>query len=330
MNKYLLSSRQSSMHSRQIFKKSMVGGVVALLTMPSLSLANTDQSYQSLRDWIDNSRPGIESLTVGEHLTIKGSKLHDDYQSFRQDDDVYDNQLEDVIRKSNAAEELGDEILVEMMDSLYTDIDSLRGIFVENYLLNNPTSLVSSFVLVMNSYRYDLDQLEAFFGKFSDEVATSEYGEYTNKMIVSLNKSREGMPAPLFTMKDQDDHPVTLEEFQGNYLLIDFWASWCGPCRVENPNLVEAYAKYHTEGLEILGISLDKKKDRWLNAIVEDQLTWIHVSDLQGWANAVAKQYAVSSIPHSVLVDEKGIIVAKNLRGEDLLNKLEEIYGQVN
>jgi len=108
-------------------------------------------------------------------------------------------------------------------------------------------------------------------------------------------------------------------------VLIDFWASWCGPCRAENPNVVAAFKKFNKKGFEVFGVSLDDNKEKWLEAIKKDGLTWKHVSDLKGWGNAVAKQYGVSSIPHSVLVDKEGIIIAKNLRGEELIKKLEEV-----
>lgn len=107
--------------------------------------------------------------------------------------------------------------------------------------------------------------------------------------------------------------------------MIDFWASWCGPCRRENPNVVEAYQKYKDKGFDILGVSLDRDKSAWLKGIEEDQLTWTHVSDLKYWQNEVAQLYGVSSIPHSVLLDKDGKIIAKNLRGEDLHKKLEEL-----
>ncbi len=108
--------------------------------------------------------------------------------------------------------------------------------------------------------------------------------------------------------------------------MVDFWASWCGPCRGENPNVVAAYKKYHDKGFEIFGVSFDTDKDKWLKAVEDDKLTWFHVSDLKGWGNAAGKIYGVRGIPHSVLIDKEGIIVAKNLRGEELHKKLEEIF----
>jgi peroxiredoxin len=137
-----------------------------------------------------------------------------------------------------------------------------------------------------------------------------------------------GQPAPDFSQAQADGTPLSLSSLKGKLVLIDFWASWCGPCRAENPNVVKVYNKYHDKGFDILGVSLDDNRENWLKAIEDDGLTWNHVSDLAGWKNAVAAQYAVRSIPHTVLVGADGVIIAKNLRGEALEAKIAEILGQ--
>ena len=121
---------------------------------------------------------------------------------------------------------------------------------------------------------------------------------------------------------------VTFNELKGQYLLIDFWASWCGPCRQENPVLVEVYKDYNDRGFEIVGVSLDESREKWVNAIVKDGLPWIHVSDLKYWQNDVSSAYGVKAIPHTVLVDPEGIIIAKNLRGKELRNKLKNLFSE--
>jgi peroxiredoxin len=137
-----------------------------------------------------------------------------------------------------------------------------------------------------------------------------------------------GNEAPDFTMDDPNGNPVKLSDFKGKVLLVDFWASWCGPCRRENPHVVEAYHKYHPKGFDVLGVSLDKTKEPWLAAIEKDGLIWNHVSDLKGWANAAAQLYGVTSIPHTVLLDKEGKIIARNLRGPALDAKLVELFGE--
>jgi peroxiredoxin len=137
-----------------------------------------------------------------------------------------------------------------------------------------------------------------------------------------------GQKAPDFTLNDVNGNPVSLSSKIGSkLLLVDFWAAWCGPCRRENPNVVKVYNEFNKKGFDIFGVSLDQTKDAWIKAIADDKLTWTHVSDLQYWSSAAARLYAVNSIPANFLLDETGTIIARNLRGEDLYNKVKEILG---
>lgn len=144
--------------------------------------------------------------------------------------------------------------------------------------------------------------------------------------IKRMNGFKIGGEAPDFTQQTPDGQDFSLSQLRGKVVLIDFWASWCGPCRAENPNVVRLYDQYHSKGFEILGVSLDKTKDRWLQAIEQDGLKWLHVSDLLGWQNAVAQQYSVQSIPHTILLDAEGKIIARGLRGPALASKLAELF----
>jgi len=139
-----------------------------------------------------------------------------------------------------------------------------------------------------------------------------------------------GSPAPAFTRPDLDGKPVSLKSFSGKVVLVDFWASWCGPCRRENPNVVKVFNKFKDKNFTILSVSLDQPtgREKWLEAIHKDGLTWTHVSDLKYWDNAVAKQYAIRAIPQNFLLDPQGKIIAKNLRGEDLDAKLTEVFNK--
>jgi len=146
--------------------------------------------------------------------------------------------------------------------------------------------------------------------------------------VETARRTGIGRQALNFTQQDTANRAVSLLQFRGSYVLLDFWASWCGPCRSENPNLVKAFNRYKDQGFAVLSVSLDRPngRDRWLKAIHDDSLTWTHVSDLKFWDNAVAKQYGIRMIPQNFLIDPQGKIIARNLRGAALEQKLAALF----
>lgn len=213
-------------------------------------------------------------------------------------------------------------------DALMADYDSTQqqiDRIVKDAAMRNPASLLTAYMAGSTSYALTTPAEV-------DSVLTLTGGAPANAFTDRLRERREllartavGVEAPDFTQAQPDGTPLALSSLRGKLVLIDFWASWCGPCRAENPNVVKLYDRFKDSGFEILGVSLDDNRDKWLEAIANDGLAWRHVSDLGGWANAVAKQYAVRSIPHTVLVGPDGVIIAKNLRGEALQAKVAEI-----
>ena len=207
----------------------------------------------------------------------------------------------------------------------YESVDEQMKQFILDNALSNPKSIIAAYAVNRNAYYFDENDLEPVVNNFDESIKGSTYVEGLVERLETLKRVAVGQPAIDFTMDDMDGEPVALSSLFGNYLLVDFWASWCGPCRQENPNVVEAYNKFHDKGFDVLGVSFDKTKDKWIEAVENDGLTWHHVSDLQYWGNAAGKLYGINSIPANVLLDPEGKIIAKNLRGEDLQNKLAEL-----
>lgn len=201
---------------------------------------------------------------------------------------------------------------------------------LKSFISKNPNSYIS--LLALNDLtnpnsEIDSPTLLSLYKNLSETVKKTDFGKALGTRILSGSRTAIGSVAPDFTQNNPDGKPVKLSDFRGKYVLIDFWASWCGPCRKENPTVVKAYAQFKDKNFEILGVSLDNPNGRnaWLNAIENDKLTWMQVSDLQGWKNQAAALYGVQSIPQNFLIDPKGVIIAKNLRGEELIRKLNSL-----
>lgn len=196
-----------------------------------------------------------------------------------------------------------------------------------DFIHQNPNTMVSlDAIKAIDRYLVDYAVLSPLFNSLSTDLKNTDDGKaYANK-LEKMKVMQVGSMALGFIQNDVNGNPVKLSAFQGKYVLVDFWASWCYPCRKENPTVVKAYQKYHDKGLEILAVSLDTSKEAWLKAIEKDGLPWTHVSDLKGWKNEVARMYGITGIPQNLLLDKTGRIIATNLRAEALDIKLGEIF----
>ena len=216
-----------------------------------------------------------------------------------------------------------------IMDKRWDGVQKFANEVTDKFINSHKDKLAGALVTQDRIVSYGTpEELKKYYAVLSPEVQKSFYGKKLKAAIDLNNKTAIGVMAPEFSQTDVNGKVVKLADYKGKYVLVDFWASWCGPCRKENPNVVLAYNTFHNKGFEVLGVSLDDKKNLWEKAIEKDGLSWTHVSDLKGWKNEVAILYGVSMVPTNYLIGPDGKIVAKNLREEALQTKLKEIFSK--
>lgn len=280
----------------------------------------------SLNLFLDTGTITVTSKTFLWDAVVKGSPVVSDYSAYQQ-------QITPLSRLESKLGEVYDGYLKAKNQKMAVEVfEYYKGILHLYYLeqmqfvKSHPSSPVS-FYLAQEALGNEMDAAKAdpMFALLSPELQNSEKGKELKAQIEVGKRTMVGVKAVDFTQPDVNGNQIALSSFKGKYVLVDFWASWCGPCRAESPNLVKAYNTYKNKNFEIFGVSLDENKDRWLKAVKDDQYTWPQVSELKGWANPVAELYGIIGIPFNILVDPNGVIIARNLRGEALEKKLAEI-----
>ena len=237
------------------------------------------------------------------------------------------NRIGDIIVKNQNNGTLTDSLRMELdkeRDKLYEDYDK----FMFDFIKKNIANPLGEYLFFSQNFSYE--QYEDILNNANESFKSKEKVKSIVDAIEQYNKVKVGEKYIDFTMKDPKDKEISLSQFAGkdNVVLVDFWASWCGPCVRELPNLVALYAKYKEKGFEIVGVSLDNDKEKWTNMIKSANMTWPQMSEIQGWETSVVDTYAFRYIPYTVLIDKEGTIIARDLRGEDLEKKLAEIFGE--
>jgi thiol-disulfide isomerase/thioredoxin len=233
------------------------------------------------------------------------------------------------IRKDKKYTDSLDKSIGSQYEAIYTQLNPLleEGIAkAKKFIDENPGSLAGLVAIGLLNPEQDFETYRKLYDGLKTKYPDSKSLGGFYAWMESKMKMAPGSFAPEFTVNDPQGNPITLSSFRGNYLLVDFWASWCKPCRNENPNVVRLYKKYKPMGLEIFGVSLDENHANWMAAINMDQLTWKHGSELKGWNSSFVPMYGINGIPFTVLLDPEGKIIALNLRGPALEAKLEEIF----
>jgi len=299
-----------------------------ILEQPEMIYLKIGESRKIVNIYGENSDMAVVvNIDSLEHAVVTGSSVHDELIEFKKYLEPVGEKSDELNQAYRIASSTSDS---ERMKEIIAEYDQLRveqTDMIKKFVTSKSGSYISPFIIKRYlSNDMEVEELEVLLTALDSSIYDSREYISLNERVETLNSVAIGRPAVDFALNDTTGNPIAISSFKGKFLLIDFWASWCGPCRRENPNVVNLYKDFSDKGFEIIGVSFDDDRNRWIGAIHQDGLIWPHVSDLKGWESAAGKLYAINAIPATVLLDREGNIVAKNLRGDALREKLEELY----
>lgn len=263
---------------------------------------------------------------------ISGSPQNDNYNKFMNDALTFQKKKEKINKEGQQAMQQGELGKITELQSRLLNIENEEKEMKKNFIKNNRSSLFSLMLIGELLSQQEINSTEAteLLDNMDSKIAQNEMSQELRTAIDRMKIADIGTKAPDFSGPTPEGNELALSDVLGKYTIIDFWASWCTPCRVENPNVVEVYKKYHEKGLNIISVSLDQpgKRDAWLEAIKKDEMDWYHISNLQFWNDPIAAKYGVRAIPATFLLDENGMIIDKNLRGQALHAKMATLFAE--
>ena len=295
---------------------------------PKRLILNFARHRGGMTFWIENSDITISaSIDSLYKASVNGSTVQMEYQASQDELNEYQQHYLDLFRKLSAAKKEGEESKVKELEQL---TDSALETYLEEtkkYIKNHPDSYINANLIKSIAYHLDGYELENLLNSIGEDVSSIPEMVSLREKADVLKTVAIGQKAPDFEMTDINGNKVRLYDILEDceILLIDFWAAWCGPCRNENPNILEVYNEYKNAGFDVIGVSLDRDRESWLEAIKSDGLPWTQVSDLNYWNCPVATQYGVTAIPTSYLIDKDATIIGKNLRGSKLEEKVKSM-----
>ncbi|MFN4973020.1 MAG: thioredoxin-like domain-containing protein [Bacteroidota bacterium] len=291
----------------------------AIINLPKGAVALLLDSVADITLSIDATQPEVYG--------VAGSADSEELKKLLQINNTYMQQVRNLETKYAS---MGTEVpSVTEQNRLRAEYDTImkkRSEELKAFALTNTESLVPYFLTNFLMPEADFAFFNEVDKRLFERFSSSKYAQMHHQRVETLRKTAEGEAAPDIVMNDPYGKTIALSSMRGKYILVDFWASWCQPCRMESPNLVRMYNTYKSKGFDIYSVSLDDNRDAWVKAINDDKLLWTHVSDLQKWNSSVVSQYNIEGIPFAVLLDKDGKIIAKNLRGKALEDQLKQIF----